>query len=1278
MAVQCPTCGASADADARFCSRCGRTLAAGIAVERRVVATILFCDLVESTKLGERVDPELLREIQAQYFAVCSLALHRHGGHIEKFIGDAVLCVFGIPRVSEDDALRACRAALDLLDGIGELNERLAAEWSVRLEVRVGINTGEVVAGALGRDQILATGDAVNVAARLEQAAGPGEILLGAESHRLVAGRVDAEGLPPVAAKGKTEALRAYRLRGIREAAPGRAAAGPFVGRAGELAALADDLAAVTASRSPRAVLVVGEPGVGKSRLIAELARATPPDVTFIRGTCLPYGEGITFWPLREMLDRVEERGIVLGDLLGHDSEQVVDRLLCAVGRHTGTVSRDEIFGATVRLFESLAAATPVLAVFEDLQWAEPLLLELVDALPASLAGSRLLVVATARPELLVRGAPDAMALLRLDPLGPRDAAAIAADHGLDEEQRRLVVGAAGGNPLFLEQLCAAGVAGGTPPDLRALLEARLDTLEEDAREVVEVAAVVGRDFWIEALRALVPERAAADLFLSLRTLEQLELVQEAGGKRGGPPTGLSNVFPSLGRWSFRHALVQEAAYRSLTKTRRSALHARFASYLEETAGDVAGLDAVVGWHLEQAARLRAELRPADAAEIAARAAARLEDAGRQALDRDDPRAASKLLGRAAALAGDDGTSDGAEPLLERGSRIGDFVVESVAGRGGMGVVYRAHDERLDRVVALKVISPAFARDAAFRARFERESLIAAQIEHPNVVPVYTAGEDGGRLYIAMRYVAGTDLASLIEREGRLDPGTATAIVGQVAHALDAAHARGLVHRDVKPGNVLLTREGSAWRAFLTDFGLSVQGGGEGALTRTGQWVGTLAYVAPEQVRGRPVDGRTDVYALGGVLHHCLTGVVPYPRAHELDALSAHLAEPPPRPSSVAPELLEFDGVVAQAMQKDPDRRYAAAGDLAAAALAAAASDPRRPFARLVIRRLRGRRARLAFAAVLAIAAIAGVAVALLSRGGGSSPPAARSSARISIPQEPDRLAILGTQVWAVSSDGGRLARVDTATRRVGSFPSPVDLGGGAYPDISSGFGSIWLAHANPTVGGIDRIDPVSVQAIEHIPLPGASAVAVGRHDVWAVGHRHPGEAGFVLTMIDPRRNRIVRSLAVGPRPVAVAEGAGAVWVADARADSVYRVDLGDRRIVAKISVGARPGRVVAGSGVVWVVNLDDETLSRIDPSTNHVVGAPLSLGKQIEDITLAGSTLWVASADATVVGLRASDGSVVTPPVSTGSPPLALASGGRGVWVASVGDSTVQRIATS
>ena len=1246
-----------------------------MAVERRAIVTVLFCDLVESTKLGERVDPELLREIQARYFSVCSLALHRHGGQIEKFIGDAVLCVFGLPRVREDDALRACRAALDLLDGIAELNELLDAEWSVRLAVRIGVNTGEVVAGDLGRDQVLATGDAVNVAARLEQAAAPGEVLLGADTYRLVAGVVVAEEVPPLVAKGKSEPLRAYRLQALRGGADA-ARAGPFFGRAPELAALQDALTAVASSCSARGVILLGEPGVGKTRLVAELARTLPPDATIVRGSCLPYGEGITFWPLREILDQLDERRIEISALLGADGDRVSDHLLRAVGRRSGPVSRDETFGAVVRLFEALAAGGPVLAVFEDLHWAEPLLLDLLDALPRALAASPVIVLGSARPELAVQGAPEALSPIRLDPLDSAAAAAIAEAHGLEAEQRRLIVEAAGGNPLFVEQLCAAGVTGGLPPDLRALLDARLDALGGEQRELIEVAAVVGRDFWADALGALLPERAAADLLGSLRMLERLELVGEVDARSGGPPTGLSSFFTASGRWSFRHALVQEAAYRSLTKTRRAALHARFASYLDETAGDAAGLDAVVGWHLEQAARLRAELRPADADAIAAQAAERLEDAGRQALARDDPRAAAGLLSRAASLAGDRvAATETVEPALAPREQIADYVIETVAGRGGMGVVYRARDERLGRAVALKVISPAFARDADFRSRFKRESLIAAQIEHPNVVPVYTAGEDGDRLYIAMRFVAGTDLASLIEREGRLDPETAAAIVDQIAHALDAAHARGLVHRDVKPANVLLTRDGSVWRAFLTDFGLSVQGGGEGSLTRTGQWVGTLAYVAPEQVRGAAVDARTDVYALGGVLYHCLTGEVPYPRAHDLDALSAHLVEPPPRPSSIDSSLVEFDGVVSKAMQKDPGRRYADAGELGRAALAAAETDHRRSFARTALRRFRSPRARRAAvvaAALLVAAAVAAGAIALASRAGGRSP---STQTRVHVPLEPDHVALLGRELWALSSVGGRLARLDTATGHVGSFPAPVDLGGGEYPDLESGFGSIWLAHANATVGGVDRINPVSVQAIQHIPLPGAAALAVGAHDVWAVGHAGPGRAAFVLAMIDPRRNQIVRTLRVGPQPAAVAAGAGAVWVADSRTDSVDRVDADGRHIVARIPVGAAPGHIAAGRDVVWVANLGDQTLTRIDPSTNRVVGAPVSLGKDIDDIALVGSTLWVASADGTVVGLHAADGSIATPPVSTDPAPLELASSGRKVWVASAAASTVQRV---
>ena len=273
------------------------------------------------------------------------------------------------------------------------------------------------------------------------------------------------------------------------------------------------------------------------------------------------------------------------------------------------------------------------------------------------------------------------------------------------------------------------------------------------------------------------------------------------------------------------------------------------------------------------------------------------------------------------------------------GETLGGYRIESEVARGGMGVVYRARDESLGRPVALKVISPAYAADRVFRERFRREWRLAALVEHPAVVPVYRAGQDRGRLFIAMRYIEGTDLASVLRDEGALAPGRAAALLEQVAGALDAAHAEGLVHRDVKPGNVLLS--GDTMRAFLTDFGLTIELAAGGELTRTGGWVGTLAYAAPEQLRAGALDARTDVYALGGVLHHCVTGRLPYPVERDVDAISAHLLDPPPRPSAVDARLpRDLDAVIARAMAKDPRDRFSSAGDLAAAASAAVAGRP--------------------------------------------------------------------------------------------------------------------------------------------------------------------------------------------------------------------------------------------------------------------------------------------------------------------------------------------------
>jgi hypothetical protein len=272
----------------------------------------------------------------------------------------------------------------------------------------------------------------------------------------------------------------------------------------------------------------------------------------------------------------------------------------------------------------------------------------------------------------------------------------------------------------------------------------------------------------------------------------------------------------------------------------------------------------------------------------------------------------------------------------EPGSVLGGFVIEATAGRGGMGVVYRARQLRPERAVALKVISPEFASDPAFQERFERESQIAAQIEHPNVIPVYAVGDEAGVLYIAMRFVVGTDLRATLTREGRLEPQRAAVIVDQVAQALDAAHAHGLVHRDVKPSNVLVSTSGAREHVYLTDFGLSRHVESSQGITATGGLVGTIDYIAPEQARGERVDARTDVYSLGCMLFHVLTGTVPFPRPNDVAKLYAHTADPPPAARELVAELPPaFDEVLARAMAKDPDDRFPSAGDLGRAALAA-------------------------------------------------------------------------------------------------------------------------------------------------------------------------------------------------------------------------------------------------------------------------------------------------------------------------------------------------------
>ena len=608
-ALTCPSCGRGSPADAAFCSSCGAKLGPTAAAhESRKVVTALFCDLVGSTSLGERHDPEVLRPLLERYFAEAREAVERHGGRVEKFIGDAVCAVFGVPAVHEDDALRAVRAGLEVQERLARLREGAP----IPLEARVGITTGEVLVAGGGGPLI---GDAMNTASRLQSGAAPGEVLVGEPTWRLVRDAVAAEPAPPLAAKGKAEPVPAWRVLALAPGSPARARRldAPMVGRDREAALLAGAYRGVVEGRACRLFTVLGVAGAGKSRLVEEFLGSLGDTAEVLRGRCLSYGEGITWLPLAEAL----RPALGLAEFAGPDDVAAAvraaaagegpDAAAVAAGLGglfglPGSGSAEQTAWAVRRLLEARARERPVVLVLDDVHWAEPALLDLVEHL-AERADGPLLLLCMARPELLDArpgwgaGAGPADAV-HLAPLAPADAdalvGALLGGAALPAGARERVTSAAGGNPLFLEEVLrmlvdegrlaregdawvVAGDLSGLriPPTVSALLSSRLDRLPEGERSVLEAASVEGQSFSVGALEALLPEASRDALPGLLRSLARKDLVVPE--RRSGP-----------GRdgYRFRHLLIRDAAYDAIPKSSRARLHLAFADWLEAAAGD--------------------------------------------------------------------------------------------------------------------------------------------------------------------------------------------------------------------------------------------------------------------------------------------------------------------------------------------------------------------------------------------------------------------------------------------------------------------------------------------------------------------------------------------------------------------------------------------------------------------------------------------------------------------------------------------------------------------
>ncbi|SNQ52166.1 putative adenylate cyclase [Frankia canadensis] len=679
--MPCPTCAEENPERARFCSGCGNPLPTAGSGTRKTV-TIMFVDIARSTDIGEKIDSEPLQQVMWQFFTTVREVIYTHGGSVEKFIGDAVFAVFGIPVLHEDDALRAVRSALDIRAAMEALNADLEQRWGLRLRVRIGINTGEVTVAGGG-----VTGDAVNVAARLESAAPPDEILIGDTTHRFIRHSVTVIPVGPLVVQGKREPLRVHRLTGLVDPKAGPGARAPLlgftaavIGRNRERRRLQDAFEAVVEERTCHLFTVLGSAGIGKSRMVGEFCASLAPRATVLTGRCLSYGEGIAYWPLMEMVrqatglsadESAPDGRRRLRELLdGVDqAAEIVEALAPLIGLGGAELGPQESFWAVRSFFEALAARRPLILWFDDVHWAETTLLDLIENIADWSRDAPIMLLCLARQELLEErrhwggGKFNATSMLLAPLTEARCQRLIYSLMGSDELDPALVnriTTSAAGNPLFVEQMVAALVDDGllrregsrwiatgslrnvtVPPTISSLLAARLDRLEPEERRVLERAAVVGERFYLDAVIDLSDPDEQSMVAAHCLNLVRKELVHPD-----------RSDLPGVEAFRFLHVLLRDCAYESTSKRRRADLHQQFAQWLQaRLVGGPGEHDELVGYHLEQAFRYRTEigLRGPETVELGRSAATCLFEAADR-VRQGDEHGAAQLLKRAIRL----------------------------------------------------------------------------------------------------------------------------------------------------------------------------------------------------------------------------------------------------------------------------------------------------------------------------------------------------------------------------------------------------------------------------------------------------------------------------------------------------------------------------------------------------------------------------------------------------------------------------------------------------